>query len=192
MKTFKISLMVLFLATAFYSCTTTKNNNFSKIKYLDKHLVKNMQVKHKSEVFTSDSNRESNLNTVLPFEDYEANVNTQFLPKPALGIINTQTVDLIDNSIKYEDKTISTPTEIYTELFQNKRKGNERKTYPASIYKTQGAVPIIEVILAFFIPPLAVFLHRGLDSYFWISLILTILFWVPGIIFALLVVLDVI
>ncbi|MDQ3191089.1 MAG: YqaE/Pmp3 family membrane protein [Bacteroidota bacterium] len=51
---------------------------------------------------------------------------------------------------------------------------------------------MIKIILAFLLPPLAVFLHRGLDTYFWISLILTILVWVPGVIFALLVVLDVI
>lgn len=54
-------------------------------------------------------------------------------------------------------------------------------------------VPVILlVILAFLLPPLAVFLHRGIGTEFWISLILTLLVWVPGVIYALLVVLDVI
>lgn len=54
-------------------------------------------------------------------------------------------------------------------------------------------VPVIVlVILAIILPPLAVFLHSGIGTPFWISLILTLLFWVPGVIYALLVVLDVI
>jgi uncharacterized membrane protein YqaE (UPF0057 family) len=51
---------------------------------------------------------------------------------------------------------------------------------------------VLLVILAIIIPPVAVFLKDGLSTNFWISLILTLLFWVPGVIFALLVVFDVI
>ncbi len=49
---------------------------------------------------------------------------------------------------------------------------------------------ILLVILSFLLPPLAVFLKSGLETNFWISLILTLLFWLPGVIFALLVVFD--
>ena len=51
---------------------------------------------------------------------------------------------------------------------------------------------ILLVILAILIPPLAVFLARGIGTEFWISLILTLLFYFPGMIYSLLVVLDVI
>ena len=52
---------------------------------------------------------------------------------------------------------------------------------------------ILLAILAILLPPLAVYLKEGeVNSRFWISLILTLLFWVPGVIFALLVVFDVI
>ena len=52
---------------------------------------------------------------------------------------------------------------------------------------------ILLVILAIFLPPLAVYLHENeINNKFWISLVLTILFWVPGVIYALLVVLDVV
>jgi uncharacterized membrane protein YqaE (UPF0057 family) len=41
------------------------------------------------------------------------------------------------------------------------------------------------------LPPLAVYLKEGeVNSRFWISVILTLLFWIPGVIFALLVVFD--
>lgn len=45
----------------------------------------------------------------------------------------------------------------------------------------------VKVIIAIFIPPLAVFLAVGLGTQFWINLILTFLFYVPGLIHALLV-----
>jgi uncharacterized membrane protein YqaE (UPF0057 family) len=47
------------------------------------------------------------------------------------------------------------------------------------------------VILAILIPPLAVYLHQNeINSKFWISLVLTLIFWIPGVIYSLLVVLD--
>ncbi|VUG15816.1 PMP3 [Brettanomyces bruxellensis] len=47
---------------------------------------------------------------------------------------------------------------------------------------------IVAFILAFLLPPLAVFLERGIGASFFISIILCIFAWFPGIIFALFVV----
>lgn len=44
---------------------------------------------------------------------------------------------------------------------------------------------IVNIILSLLLPPLAIFVKEGLGTNFWISLILTILAWVPGVIFAL-------
>lgn len=50
---------------------------------------------------------------------------------------------------------------------------------------------ILLVILAILLPPLAVYLHQNeINTKFWISLILWLLFWLPGAIYALLVVLG--
>ena len=50
---------------------------------------------------------------------------------------------------------------------------------------------LLLVILALFIPPLAVYLHEGeINNRFWISLILTLLFFVPGVIYSLIVILG--
>ena len=49
---------------------------------------------------------------------------------------------------------------------------------------------IICIIFAIFIPPLGVGLHEGITTNFWIDLILTLLFYLPGMIFALIVVLS--
>lgn len=47
---------------------------------------------------------------------------------------------------------------------------------------------VAAVIAAILLPPLGVFLARGLGTEFWVGTLLTILFWVPGILFALAVI----
>ena len=69
----------------------------------------------------------------------------------------------------------------------------ELKTLKAQ--KKAGAEPLADrtliIILAILIPPLGVYLHEGeINSKFWISLLLTLLFWLPGAIYSLLVVLG--
>jgi uncharacterized membrane protein YqaE (UPF0057 family) len=50
---------------------------------------------------------------------------------------------------------------------------------------------LLMVILCILLPPLAVYLHEGeVNTKFWISVLLTLLFWLPGIIYALVVVLE--
>jgi len=50
---------------------------------------------------------------------------------------------------------------------------------------------VLLVILAILLPPLAVYLHEDeINNKFWIALILTLLFWIPGVIYALIVVLG--
>lgn len=47
------------------------------------------------------------------------------------------------------------------------------------------------IILCILLPPLAVYLSEGeINSKFWISIVLTLLFWLPGVIYALIVVLG--
>ncbi|WP_081990177.1 YqaE/Pmp3 family membrane protein [Psychroserpens sp. Hel_I_66] len=46
---------------------------------------------------------------------------------------------------------------------------------------------ILTIILSVLLPPLAVFLQHGIGKQFLISVILTILGWVPGVIHALIV-----
>jgi uncharacterized membrane protein YqaE (UPF0057 family) len=48
-------------------------------------------------------------------------------------------------------------------------------------------VTIPSVIAAILLPPLGVFLRHGLGQWFWIAVALTILGWIPGVIFALVI-----
>lgn len=45
------------------------------------------------------------------------------------------------------------------------------------------------IVAAILLPPLGIFLTRGLGPEFWVGTLLTLTFWVPGIVFALAMVL---
>lgn len=44
---------------------------------------------------------------------------------------------------------------------------------------------LIQILIAFILPPLAVFLKVGFGMHFWINVILTMLGWIPGVLHAL-------
>lgn len=95
----------------------------------------------------------------------------------------TESVSQFNQLSKKEKKQRVTEVKKQLKLFkQNQREGK------ASDEKT-----ILLVILSIILPPLAVYLYEdAITSKFWIDLLLTILFWIPGVVFALLVVLGVI
>lgn len=49
---------------------------------------------------------------------------------------------------------------------------------------------LIKIVAAFFLPPLAVFLHDGVTASFWINILLTLLAYFPGLIHALVVLMS--
>lgn len=67
-----------------------------------------------------------------------------------------------------------------------KKQLNEHKE--AGVLQTNEPNKLLYYILAVFIPPLAVGLWRGIGSDFWINILLTLLFLLPGIIHAIIVI----
>jgi uncharacterized membrane protein YqaE (UPF0057 family) len=62
---------------------------------------------------------------------------------------------------------------------------------PAVAVKASHGLPFWFIVLcAFFIPPLGVALAFGITDKFWICLILTLLFWLPGMIYAMIQILH--
>ena len=65
------------------------------------------------------------------------------------------------------------------------------KEYRADKRAGKETSQVLLAILAILLPPLAVYLKEGtINNRFWISLVLTLLFWIPGVVYALLVVFD--
>lgn len=98
---------------------------------------------------------------------------------PAAAV--TESVNQFNHLSKKEKKSRISEVKAQLKLFKaNKHEGkaNDERT-------------ILLVILAILLPPLAVYLYENaITTKFWISLILTLLLWVPGVIYALLVVLG--
>lgn len=61
-----------------------------------------------------------------------------------------------------------------------------KKSLKQSLRKMADDNKMLAAVIAFFIPFLGVLIYEGdLTSHFWISLVLTLLFWLPGFIYAL-------
>ena len=106
-----------------------------------------------------------------------------------------------DNTAKTEPApaTVTTAVEEFRNLSKHERKSRIKevkkllKEHKADKRAGRAAETdqVLLAILAILLPPLAVYLKEGeVNSRFWISVILTLLFWIPGVIFALLVVFD--
>ncbi|NNC87147.1 MAG: YqaE/Pmp3 family membrane protein [Akkermansiaceae bacterium] len=57
-------------------------------------------------------------------------------------------------------------------------------------HANEGVKDIVRIILAVLLPPLGVALQVGLTFHFWLNLVLTLFFWVPGMIHAFYVILT--
>ncbi len=104
----------------------------------------------------------------------------------------------VENSGKPEPKTVSAALSNFMHLSRKERKSRikEAKSEIKKIKaeKKAGSEPstnqVLLVILAILLPPLAVYLHEGeINNKFWLDLVLTLLFFLPGVIYALIVVL---
>ena len=89
-----------------------------------------------------------------------------------------------------EETTLQAAKERLTTMSKAEKK-ELRKEIRKSIRENAASdTNILLIILAILIPPLAVGLYEGITNRFWISLLLTLLFFIPGVIYALLVVTD--
>lgn len=105
---------------------------------------------------------------------------------------------VIDNAVvtdaMHEFKSLSR-VDRKARLAQAKAALKEFKAEKAAAKAANMAEPstntVLLVILAILLPPLAVALHEhGINGKFWLALLLTLLFFLPGVIYALLVVLG--
>ncbi len=104
----------------------------------------------------------------------------------------------IENPVSPGSNTVSSAFSEFKSLSRKERKSrvrevkSELKKFKAE--KKDGSEPstnqLLLVILAILLPPLAVYLHEGeINGKFWLDLILTLLLFLPGVIYALIVVL---
>ncbi len=104
-----------------------------------------------------------------------------------------------EKEIKFNDVAVTDALREFKSLSRVDRKARVAeakmmiKEYKAA--KKAGSEPstntVLLAILAVLVPPLAVYLKEGvINGKFWLSLVLTLLFWIPGVIYALILVLS--
>jgi uncharacterized membrane protein YqaE (UPF0057 family) len=110
---------------------------------------------------------------------------TVIVPAPVNGTPDSVTVNKAVNDFKSLSKS-----ERKLRIRQVK---DEMRAFKAAkkAGKETDTNTLLLVILAILLPPLAVYLHQGeINNKFWISLLLTLIFWLPGIVYALIVILG--
>jgi uncharacterized membrane protein YqaE (UPF0057 family) len=95
--------------------------------------------------------------------------------------------------------TVNSAIESFKNLSKKERKAKMKEVKMAAkefkAGKNSASAPttntLLLVLIAILLPPLAVYLHQGeINSKFWIALLLTLLFYVPGLVYALIVILG--
>lgn len=173
------------------SCSSESNvlSSFSKRKYL-----KNFKETKKSyEVVTEEETAQLEEIKTQEIVSETASLNTPIIEEnnveltpETVNLSNVVTPKKVTKQIEKEYRNWDKFNRTYqNELLVSKEQYNHFEKSANSLKVNE----IVLAILAIFIPPLAVYLHEdAITANFWVDLLLTFLFWLPGIIFAFLVI----
>lgn len=194
MKKILVGLVSLFLGSMLMVSCSSENemmSQFSKRKYLKNFKDKN--VKHKDVIKEIDNS----IDYAVASDEY---ASTEIEPtQSSLDEIivedNSVMIELNEEKTKQIESVNSYPKDYsqwngynrkmdFSKMEVNLSTENIRHNKVSS----NQADAVVLIILSIFIPPLAVFLYEdSITNNFWVDLILTLLFWLPGMIFAFLV-----
>lgn len=196
MKTLTSKLFGFALITAIVlsSCNTTievakrqhrKGYHIAFNKKDSKNSITNIQEEQNTPVGKTTSEGETTAAIETPKEN-----------KTIAPIAKTETSVAPSENIKTTQKKVKKPSFAKTYKAIKKAKKeiqnivSKKGDFQTASYDDTDTESLLLLILAILLPPLAVYLVRDLGVEFWISVILTLLFWLPGIIYAILVVLG--
>lgn len=196
------AVAVLLVGQMLFGCSSAEYYRFSATKPEAYNTVKNKPAPAQEAVIAVPVAEEEALPlaveaTVPPALALEASTAA-----PAPPVIGSKTAEVVNTPAVAESitpekremsveeaKALAMAKERLADMTKAEKKDLKREVREA-FRQSGGGASIVEVILAILLPPLAVFLHDGIGTSFWISIILTLLFWIPGVIYALLVVTD--
>jgi uncharacterized membrane protein YqaE (UPF0057 family) len=177
----------------FPSCSKTSKLSFTKRHYRSGYFVEHVgKVNTRTNSYVASLPKSVNHVSSLPAvvkSNTPVAINTVAvtLQKPAM--INK-------SRIQKEKPVCNQPVPISTNqntlLINTKANANSssEEEYDNHTRVDDNVAFVVVVLCAIFIPPLGVALAYGIHGYFWIDLILTLIFFIPGMIFALIVVLS--
>ncbi len=187
MKKTAFSLSIIFLAALFFaSCSNLENLSIEKRHYAKGYYVhangkRDVKTDVKSEEIVALTEKQNNVPATEAIAAKNEIAKTEIAPvaseKPAVKSNTTKAKNVTVNPVVAVEKNTQTQSQPTLQP-KSKKKMNH----------SDGDVSaVLLVILCILLPPLAVFLVDGIGLNFWLDLILTLLFFLPGIIFALIV-----
>ena len=190
---FKFNLLVLSSIFLLASCSSSNQQAFQKRKY-QPFFVKNKTIepfekkeqsleKEETKMAFSGIARSESVDTEKTSSSHERVIDEEetMTVKPLQVKLNVKSAIAERLIEKKVEKVLEEVDFSKKERFQaiEKITSKNNKSYADDVEL------ILYLILAILLPPLAVYLLFGLDIKFWISILLTLLFWFPGLVFAL-------
>ncbi len=188
MKKIILGTVGIFLASIFFvSCSSESDvlGSFSKRKYLKNFKEKKEKFDNKIEDRDVELASVKSVSTIAIEEEA-----TPVLKNNTKGISFVGLTTIEQKTIAREVKKELVDWNKYNRIVQdNFLASKEIQIRDYSISNNQRAAEWVLAVLAIFIPPLAVFLYEdSVTANFWVDLLLCLLFWLPGVIFAFLVI----
>lgn len=186
MKKLTQLLSVAIVTTLLYSCASSNQSAFQKRKYYDfKHpdtdIAFKSPAKHQAnfiaaqQTSASDVNKTEQVRTTEPVQVSKVTAALTTLKKKRIN--RTIELPIVKENVPVLSQNSDSKKKI-SRVIENRSNANSSEVDQ-----------VVLVILAILLPPLAVYLKEdAVTSNFWIDLLLCFLFWVPGVIFAILVV----
>jgi uncharacterized membrane protein YqaE (UPF0057 family) len=188
-----ITLLAL-VAIVFSSCS-----NSSKLAFTKRHYRSGYFVDHIPKTNTSANPSDARATLKTNYPSSVATITKSASPigvyKPAVASQKSALLEkaVIQTKVKLHNPLVVNTTSTGQNILLIDAKAasysNNEEEHEHHVVVDADVSFVVVVLCAIFIPPLGVALAYGIDSYFWIDLILTLLFFFPGMIFALIVVL---
>lgn len=185
-KTSSLLLLALAAMLGITSCSSWKHSDFADRKYMKK--FKHTKFEFDKDVTTRTAEEATAVEAV---ETAPTEITEQTSTDPVLETTLRQVPEV--KAIATEEPVAVQTIAAAPVAKQEKIAFNVRNIKPRfgklamKKHHQITAEPIVEVLLAIFLPPIGVLIHDdGITSHFWVSLLLTLLFWLPGAIYALL------
>ena len=159
-------------------------------------------------------NKEGSKEKIVPFaKKVNIEVSVLEMPTPVVSLEKVKVapeVPSVDHLVKNQKELVQKVRERLQSMSREERKELRRQIKKLNLeelaenmkandesgmmdMQQETNVNVVALVLALLLPPLGVYIHQGeINEKFWISLLLTLLFYVPGQIYSVLVVLGII
>lgn len=189
MKKMILGTVAIFVASLFLvSCSSESDvlGSFSKRKYLKNFKEKKVKYDNKIDDVELASTKQLKTEDLIVNTIVQPQALTAIAPIALTKSVQKSAIKSAIKEMRNWNKYNRNIEENF--LVYNNEAGEMNDAFSKISLNSKQVDDVVLIILGIFIPPLAVYLYEdAITANFWVDLLLTLLFWIPGIIFAMLV-----